>query len=486
MGRILRRCALICAALALCLCVPTGSLAKKRKKKHSRQKATSTVRIVVPPAVTSPPTVALTTADQKSAVLVNNEFGVGRSSSVLREEKIRTPGPAPAATAPPPSVLISELRLRGPAGTQDEFIEIYNNGAAPLAVQASDTSAGWTIAGSNGQITGPICTIPNGTIIPARGHLLCANANGYSLSSYPGGDPNVLTTAPNVAAPPPFAPTTPDRTFDFDLPDDFGIALFSTTNGPSFNAATRLDAFGFTISPALFKEGNGFPFVQGGNSEHTFYRDLRNSTPKDTNDNAADFRLVATSANLQTNLNGSPGPENLKSPIVNNVTIGFTLLDPSNPSTSPPNRERRPNVETNANLGLLLIRRTVTNNTGAPVTRLRFRVVDITTRGTASGACGGTPCADLRLLTSQDGEAGVGGQIVIVRGLRHEESPFGPQAPEGGGLNSSASADFITLQSPLLPGQSANIVFKLGVMQPGAFRFFINIEALNGTPPPAF
>jgi hypothetical protein len=87
-------------------------------------------------------------------------------------------------------------------------------------------------------------------------------------------------------------------------------------------------------------------------------------------------------------------------------------------------------------------------------------------------------------LTSQDGEAGVGGQVVTVKGLRLEESPFGPLTFDGGGLNSSASADFITLQNPLLPGQSVNIVFKPGVMQPGAFRFFINIEALNGAPPP--
>src|SRR5688572_4870806 len=82
-------------------------------------------------------------------------------------------------------VIISELRFRGPAGFEDEFIELYNNTNSPIVVQASDTSAGWAVAISNGQITGNVCLIPNGTVIPARGHFLCANSNGYSLSNYP-------------------------------------------------------------------------------------------------------------------------------------------------------------------------------------------------------------------------------------------------------------------------------------------------------------
>ena len=65
-------------------------------------------------------------------------------------------------------VLISELRLRGPAGAEDEFVELYNNTDHDIFVQALDTTGGWSVAISNGQITGPIFTIPNGTRIPAR------------------------------------------------------------------------------------------------------------------------------------------------------------------------------------------------------------------------------------------------------------------------------------------------------------------------------
>ena len=376
----------------------------------------------------------------------------------------------------PGQVLISEARLRGPAGAQDEFIEIYNNTNSNIVVQALDASAGWTIAISNGQITGPLFTIPNGTIIPARGHLLGANVNGYSLAGYPSGNP--VSNGPAVAAPPgTFALTTPDRTWDFDVPDGSGIALFATTNGTNFTAGTRLDAFGFTNSPALFKEGDGFPTVVTGDIEHTYYRDLKTGTSKDTNNNATDFRRVGTSINIQNNLLGAPGPENLNSPTLNNNIVS-NLLDPTAAATAQPNRERSSVVEANADQGTLLIRRRFTNNTGTPISRLRFRVVDITTLGTPGSECGGS-CADVRALTSPDAEVIVGGQPVNVFGVTLEEPP---SQPAGGAFNSSLSADFITLGTPLANGESANIAFKLGVMRTGAFRFYVMIEAQVASP----
>src|SRR5678810_934172 len=70
------------------------------------------------------------------------------------------------------SLIISEYRLQGPNGFADEFIEIYNDSGAPHTV-ASISGTGYGIAASDG-ITR--CTIPNGTVIPARGHFLCANS----------------------------------------------------------------------------------------------------------------------------------------------------------------------------------------------------------------------------------------------------------------------------------------------------------------------
>ena len=40
-------------------------------------------------------------------------------------------------------VVISEFRVRGPQGGNDEFIELYNAGSAPVGI------GGWKINGSN-------------------------------------------------------------------------------------------------------------------------------------------------------------------------------------------------------------------------------------------------------------------------------------------------------------------------------------------------
>lgn len=89
-------------------------------------------------------------------------------------------------------------------------------------------------------------------------------------------------------------------------------------------------------------------------------------------------------------------------------------------------------------------------------------------------------CAEVRALTSADGETFVtGGEVVKVRGGRLEEPPA--QAL-GGGFNSSLSADFSTLTTPLKPGQSVNLQFMLGVMRGGSFRFLVSLEASVNEP----
>lgn len=385
----------------------------------------------------------------------------------------------------PGQVLISELRLAGESGIEDEYVEIYNNTSSDIIVQATDTTPGWAVVISNGQITGPLFVIPNGTRIPARGHFLGANSSGYSLSGYPSGNPiigNANAKAPNGITPTPFAPTTPNATWDFDVPADLtiGVALFSTTNGPSWNAATRLDACGMVNAPALFREGTGFPTAP---LTRTLVRDKRTPPgfPKDTNDNAADFLLLSTAggqAGIPGELLGAPGPENLNSPVTGVHLLKSVLLDPVAGGTSAPNRERRPNVEPNANLGTVLIRRRIVNNGNLAISRLRFRVIDVTGPG-SDNTCGGALCADVRVLSSQDGEAGspnIG--VVTVRGLTLEQPPA---QPNGGGFNSSLSANSITLATPLAPGASINVEFKLGVMRTGAFRLLVNFEAQNTT-----
>src|SRR3569832_2577513 len=76
-------------------------------------------------------------------------------------------------------LIISEFRVRGPNGANDEFIEIYNNSGADHTVAGGGT--GYAVAASNGVAR---CVIPNGTIIPNRGHYLCVNSVGYSLAFF--------------------------------------------------------------------------------------------------------------------------------------------------------------------------------------------------------------------------------------------------------------------------------------------------------------
>lgn len=382
----------------------------------------------------------------------------------------------------PGQVLISELRLAGEAGVEDEYIEIYNNTSSDIIVQATDTTSGWAVVLNNGQITGAIFVIPNGTRIPARGHFLGANINGYSLSEYPSGNPTIINgnaKTPNGITPGPFPGTTPNATWDFDVPADLtlGLALFSTTNGLAWNAATRLDAIGMVNAPALFREGAGYPTAP---VTQTLVRDMRTPAgfPKDTNDNAADFLLLSDGGRTGTvgpgELLGAPGPENLNSPVTGVHLLKAALLDPIAGSSSPPNQERRPNFEPNANLGVLFIRRRIVNNGSAPITRLRFRVINVTGPG-SDNTCGAALCSDVRVLSSQDAEAGspnIG--VVTVRGLTLEQPPV--QA-NGGGFNSSLSANSINLQTPLAPGASINVHFKLGVMRGGAFRLLVNFES---------
>jgi hypothetical protein len=129
--------------------------------------------------------------------------------------------------------------------------------------------------------------------------------------------------------------------------------------------------------------------------------------------------------------------------------------------------------------GTLSIRRTFTNNTGAPVTQLRFRVVEITTFILPSVA----GQADVRPLNSNDLDVIVGGNPVTVRGTI-VESP--PTQDLGGGWNTSMVPSIggnLMLNEPIAPGGSITVQFLLGVMRTGLFSFYLNIEASNESAP---
>jgi len=238
--------------------------------------------------------------------------------------------------------------------------------------------------------------------------------------------------------------------------------------------ADRLDAVGSTSEAnTLYKEGTGYPAITPFSINYSFYRDLITGSPKDTNNNASDFLFVdtnGTSAGAGQRL-GAPGPENLSSPVGSDSLVA-TLLDPAFGQTVAPNRVRDfTNINPqNSVIGTLAIRRKFTNVTGTNVTRLRFRIIDVTTFPSPAGT------ADLRAITSTpfvQSVTGVGN--VTVQGLTLE---LPSSQINGGGFNSTLSAGTVTVGTPIVPGGSIYVNFLLGVQQTGSFRFFVVVEAL--------
>ena len=456
----------------------TNKSSKKKKKKK-----TTTVTTVPVPYVFMPQQVAAPTQQAAPVVVQSVDLVpatpeapmVPATRNVSRATKNPGIHVTPAGPTPTTSLVISEFRVRGANGLNDEFIEIANGTGADHTVAGGGT--GYAVAASDGVAR---CVIPNGTVIPNRGHYLCVNSIGYSLASYPAGNG---TTA------------TGDATYTTDIPDNAGIAIFNTSIAANFNLANRLDAVGSTSEAnTLYKEGTGYPALVPFSIDYSFYRDNcgkggsittfgacpTGGNLKDTNNNAADFVFVdtnGTSAGAGQRL-GAPGPENLSSPIERNASFAVNLLDVCVAAASPPNRVRdfTSDPPNNSTFGTLDIRRTVVNNTGGNVTRLRFRIVDLTTFPAPSGIADLRPRTSSAVVVTVDRPpCGSGTSNVTVQATTLEQPP---SQPNGGGFNSSMSAGVVTLATPIANGASVDVRFLLGIQQTGSFKFFFNVEAL--------
>lgn len=395
----------------------------------------------------------------------------------------------------PGTLLISELRTSGPgaSGTgdaDDDFVELYNNSASPVTVNVTDGSGGWGVYKSGSAcVDSPVLVgvVPNNTTIPGFGHFLLTGS-GYSLSSYPAGKidapPSTATGNAQLNA----TPASPN------IEADRNVAVFSTASPANISSANRLDAVGFTPANTsancdLLREGTNLPGAGVGaiTAQYSFLRRLTSGTSQDTNDNAADLLVVSTTTaavGSNTPTLGAPGPENLASPVLRTSQVKASSLDSCQLASSSPNRVRDLNPYTDPAaptgsgtgaypLGTLSFRRTFTNSTASSVTRLRFRVVDITTAIAPAGV------ADMRVLTSPNINvtlsAACGGATVPVKGTTLETPPA---QPNGGGLNSTLSVGTISLAQPLAPGATVNVQLLTGLKQTGSFRFFIIVEGL--------
>jgi len=378
------------------------------------------------------------------------------------------------------TLAISEFRLRGAQGALDEYIEIVNLTDRPFTVASGDNSGGWSIAAldATGTQANIIAVIPNDTVIPARGHYLIANntpATGYSLGNY-GGTGNAI----------------PNATYTADIPDNTGIGLFNTSDAGQVNFGRRIDAVGFAgqsgALASLFSEGDKLPDIGSSDGEYAFVRKQTTGIARDTGDNARDFDFVSPDAGVfgaVQSLPGAPGPENLSSPTQRNAGLKASLVDPAcnafgaADSACARHRDGTPDAANRSTLGTLSLRRKFTNKTGEPVTRLRFRIVDLT-----AGAAASSGTADLRARTSLDFVAtcadiclDTGSSATDINGVTLETTA----GANTGGINSTLAQGKITLDSKLAPGASTNVHFLLGVERNGSFRFLVNVEAVTSS-----
>ncbi len=385
----------------------------------------------------------------------------------------------------PGALLISELRTSGPGGAGDDFVEIYNNSDSPHTVTSSDGSPGYGLfkmGAACGDTPVLIGFIPNSTVIPARGHYLFVGS-AYSLNAYGAGD----------------------QTLSSDIENDRNVGIFSTSALTAISTASRFDAVGFGSNTGgncdLLREGTTLTPLVGSVLEYSYFRDEcgkqgstttfgncpTNGATQDTNVNANDF-IFADTTGATTPAGqrlGAPGPQGLGSAAFN-TSILTLLLDATKGASAVPNRVRdtTPDPANNSTLGTLSVRRRFVNTTGAPVTRLRIRVVDISSlpvpggvgdvRARTSGSVVVTNVNDSATCLASTGSAATP-CTVTVQGTTLETPPT--QAL-GGAFNSTWSVGVVTLGTPLAPGASINVQFLLGVQQTGSFKLFFNIEAL--------
>jgi subtilisin-like proprotein convertase family protein len=358
------------------------------------------------------------------------------------------------APAAPGSLIISEYRPQGPAGPLDEFVELYNPSGRSFAVTAADGSAGFAVA----SLDGTLFVVPNGTVIPARGHFLAANASpgGYSLNA--------------VAA--------PDRTWTgIGIPTGEagvwrGIALFRTSNPAAFTMANRLDAAGpLGETDPLYREGTGHVNYPPYNIPGTLFRNATAGAPRDSDSSAGDFLYAEAGGNTPASDNvqklGAPGPENLASPVQINGALQVALLDEAVPNTAAPNRVRD-FTSGFTSFGTVTVQRLFTNTTSTSITSLRFRIAGLTTFSSPLGT------ADLLAGDSQDAVVATSNGVVDVRGTTVERPPA---EIFGGGYNATLRVPWIDTQ-PLRAGESIMIRFVFNLLQNGSYQFDLNAEGV--------
>jgi len=157
---------------------------------------------------------------------------------------------------------ISQFRVRGPAGGNDEFVELFNSGATALDL------SGYKLNGSNASgTTGTRLTFPAGSSIAAGCYALLVNtaSSGYSGS---------------VAG---------DFKYSTGITDDGGLAVLDA-------GGQIVDQVGLSTGSA-YKAGTPLTSLGTTNADKGYGRIVNGAgLPQNTGDNQADFVVVSPTA----------------------------------------------------------------------------------------------------------------------------------------------------------------------------------------------
>jgi hypothetical protein len=206
---------------------------------------------------------------------------------------------APKLAVVPPHVVISEFRTRGPAGGNDEFVEIFN--ATGYSVNLNN----WSIRKSSGCATStdPLVANINTTLIPGQYYLI-GNLGTATSPGYTGQMDQSYPASASIA-------------------NNGGVALIDSSGN-------IVDQVGM-CNDTLYKEP---PILDQltDDVDQSYERESASETNNctDTDNNAADFSLNASSSNPQTS-SSAPQP----CLVVTNVTSP-TPDGPYSTSSTPP------------------------------------------------------------------------------------------------------------------------------------------------------
>jgi predicted extracellular nuclease len=191
---------------------------------------------------------------------LQRSFAIIVAAALLLSALVPMMAPPPADAASE-TIVISEFRVRGPIGGNDEFIELHNLSSATADI------GGWEVRGSNDSgTTGTRATIALGTTVGPGCFILLTNS---ASSGYTG----------SVAG---------DQTYGTGITDTGGIAVTTA-------AGDIVDQVGLSAGSA-FKEETPLASLGGTNADRSYER-LPGGTAghEDTDDNSADFAVLSPS-----------------------------------------------------------------------------------------------------------------------------------------------------------------------------------------------